>query len=86
MVVVGKPLFSFIPQIVQLFVLCFDCKLIAKSAKNDVSKIMYIYNISDSIVFIIYLILLIIPLREIRKKLKESETHSLEQFDEKKIR
>ena len=77
-VVVGKPLFSFIPQVVQLLVLCFGCKLIAKKAKSDVSKIMYIYNISDSIVFVLYLILLIIPIREIRKKLKENEKMSLE--------
>lgn len=72
MIVVGKPLYSFIPQLVQMIILCAGCKILASKFKNDVSKVMYIYNISDIAVFILYMCFICIPIKEIKKKLNES--------------
>ena len=71
MIIIGKPLFAFLPQLIQMVILCGGCKLIAKSSKDDVTKIMYIYNISDVVVLALNIILLFIPIIAIRKKLKE---------------
>lgn len=72
MIVVGKPLFSFIPQVVQMIILCAGCKILASKFKNDVTKVMYVYNISDIVVFLLYLCFIFIPIKEIKKKMKEA--------------
>lgn len=78
MIVVGKPLFSFIPQVVQMIILCAGCKVLAAKNKNDVTKIMYIYNISDITVFILYSIFLFIPILEIKKKLNNTDSSAFD--------
>ena len=76
MIIVGKPLFSFIPQIVQMLILCAGCKILAAKNKDDVTKIMYVYNISDVCVFILYCVFLFIPIREIKKKINNPDAHT----------
>lgn len=73
-IVIGKPIFAFIPQAIQMVILCAGCKIIAKRNKDDVTKIMYIYNISDLSVLALNLVFLFAPIIEIRKKLKEKAT------------
>lgn len=38
MIVVGKPLFAFIPQMVQMIILCAGCKVLASKFKKRCSK------------------------------------------------
>lgn len=72
MIVVEKPLFSFLPQIIQMIILCVGSKILASKFKNDISKVMYIYNISDLAGFLLYICFIFIPIREIKRKMKES--------------
>lgn len=83
MIVIGKPLFSFLPQFVQMIILCVGCKILASRNKNDVSKVMYIYNISDVTVFILYCVFLFVPIREIKKKLNNPESSVVAEIPEK---
>lgn len=76
MIIIGKPIFAFFPQLIQMVILCGGCKLIAKNNKDDVTKIMYIYNISDITLLGINIILLFIPIMEIKKKLKDQNTRT----------
>ena len=76
--VVGKPLFSLLPNFIQVIIQCVGCQIAAKIFKNEDSlKIMYIYNISDVIVIALHLIFMIYPIKIIRKKVKESQDTSL---------
>ena len=76
--VVGKPLFSLLPNFIQVIIQCVGCQIAAKIFENEDSlKIMYIYNISDVIVIALHLIFMIYPIKIIRKKVKESQDTSL---------
>lgn len=77
MIVIGKPIFAFIPNFIQMLILCIGCKIIAMLKKDDVISIMYVYNISDLTIFTLNLILLFIPVLEIKKKLKELNSKQL---------
>ena len=77
MIVIGKPIFSFIPLIIRVVVLCGGCKLIAKKSKGNVTRVMYIYNITDISLLIVDLILLFIPIRDIRRKMKEESSKTI---------
>lgn len=71
MIVIGKPLFSFIPQMIQMIILCAGCKILAHQFKGDATKIMYIYNISDITVFLLYMCFIFIPIKVIKDRKKE---------------
>lgn len=71
MIVVGKPIMSFIPQCVQFAILCIGCNVIARYCNHDPTKIMYIYNIADITNFVLLLLFLIYPIRLIKKKMDE---------------
>lgn len=72
MITIGKPLFSFIPMLSQVIILSAGSKIMAMKVKNDVTKIMYIYNISDIFVFFLYLCFIFVPIKVIKGKMKES--------------
>lgn len=76
MIVVGKPIFSFIPQVVQMIILCAGSKILAVKNKNDISKVMYVYNISDVVGFILYCCFLFVPIREIRRRINNPNENS----------
>lgn len=78
MIVIGKPIFSFIPQAIQMLILCIGCKVLAKLNQDDVTKVMYVYNIADIFVLVLNLILLFVPIRDIRRKIKEKEYSKIE--------
>lgn len=71
MIIIGKPILAFISSLVQMGILCGGCKLIANWNKDDVTRIMYVYNISDVLYLTLNLILLTFPIIAIKKKLKE---------------
>ncbi|OHS95083.1 hypothetical protein TRFO_38729 [Tritrichomonas foetus] len=73
MIVVGKPLLAFIPQLLQVLILTIGCKILSSAYKSDPTKIMYIYNINDITVFVISLALLVIPVLQVRKKIKSND-------------
>lgn len=75
-VIVGKPILALIPSICQLFIQSIGCKLLAKKYSTDLIKVMYVYNISDVIVFIINMVLMIWPILLIRKKIKAKKEYS----------
>lgn len=77
MIIVGKPLLAFIESLVQMIILCGGCKLIAAWNKNDVTKIMHVYNISDLIYLALNLIFLAFPIIAIKKKLMELNSRSI---------
>ena len=78
MVVIGKPIFAFLPQLMQILILSIGCKVMGSYCKDDMTKIMHIYNISDVTIFIVFLALLIIPIRIIRNKIKMGEMVSMD--------
>lgn len=75
-VIVGKPILALIPSIFQLLIQSIGCKLLAKKYSTDLIKVMYIYNISDVIVFIINMVLMIWPIIIIRKRSKTGQNLS----------
>lgn len=85
MIIVGHPLFSFIPQVAQMIILCAGCKILASKNKNDVTKVLHVYNISDIFGFILYCVFLFIPIKEIRKKLKNPDEQKTTQGTTKLI-
>ena len=71
-VIVGKPILALIPSIFQLIIQSIGCKLLAKKYSSDLIKVMYVYNISDVLVFLINVVLMIWPILLIRRKIKEN--------------
>ena len=72
--IVGKPLFSLLPNFIHVIIQYVGCQITAKIfTYEDSLKIIYIYNISDVIVITLHLIFMIYPIKIIRKKLKESQ-------------
>ena len=56
----------------QVNILSSGSKIIDMKCKNDVTKIMYIYNITDIFVFFLYLCFLFVPIKAIKDKMKEN--------------
>lgn len=76
MITVGKPIYSFIPLLSQVIILSAGSKILSLKFKNDVTKIMYIYNISDIFVFVLYLCFCFVPIKVIKDKLKDNNNSS----------
>lgn len=77
MITVGKPVYSFIPLLSQVIILSAGSKILSLKFKNDVTKIMYIHNISDIFVFILYLCFCFVPIKVIKDKLKDNNNSTI---------
>ena len=72
LLIIGKPYYSMIVSAIQTIILSVGSKMIGKRTK-DVHDVVYIYNISDVTITIIYLIIFIISLIQLKKKIKKEE-------------
>ena len=79
-IITGTPLLAFIPNFVQVCILCIGCPIIAKKLQqNEINKIMYMYNISDISGLIVHLFIIFFPIRIILRKLKQTRQVPSEQ-------
>ena len=56
---------------IQMIILWAGCKILTHQFKGDATKIMYIYNISDITVFLLYKCFIFIPIKVIKDRKKE---------------
>lgn len=78
LMIIGKPLLVLIPTILAPINLIISCVILKKIFKNDYIKLMFSYNISDIIGFLIYFGMFIYAIMVVKKADKEKDINDTE--------
>ncbi|OHS97160.1 hypothetical protein TRFO_36689 [Tritrichomonas foetus] len=74
LIIIGKPLFAVVQVSTNVILLCSGCKILAHFLKNDPIKVMHVYNLADLSMLVVTALLMIIPIKFIVAKSKDTLT------------
>ena len=71
LMIIGKPLLVLIPTVLGPFILIITCLILKKIVKNNYVELMFSYNVSDIIAFVIYIGMFIYAVIVVKRAEKE---------------
>ena len=75
LIILGKSFVAFIMAGIQAVLLCAGGKILTLIIPNDPFISLYVYNCSDVIMFLVYVIVMIIPVKKVYHEMKENEAN-----------